>query len=94
VRYCQDLCGADGAEILTVAAGSGTPQVTFALLAATMGMAGMIKRLLVAVVGMAMGGLVGLLVAFLGAGNAAILWGAALGGLVFAFAAPRAGRAA
>jgi hypothetical protein len=42
------------------------------------------------VVGMAMGGLVGLLVAFLGAGNAAILWGAALGGLVFAFAAPRA----
>ncbi len=59
-----------------------------------MGVAGMIKRLLVAVVGMAMGGLVGLLVAFLGVGNSAILWGAALGGLVFSLAAPRAGRAA
>jgi len=54
----------------------------------------MIKRLLVAVVGMAMGGLVGLLVAWLGAGNLAILLGAALGGLLFSFAAPRMGRAA
>jgi len=54
----------------------------------------MIKRLLVAVVGMAMGGLVGLLVAWLGAGNLAILLGAALGGLLFSVAAPRMGRAA
>jgi len=53
-----------------------------------------IKRLLVAVVGMGMGGLIGLLVALLGAGNPAILWGAALGGLVFSLAAPRIGRAA
>jgi ABC-type phosphate/phosphonate transport system permease subunit len=54
----------------------------------------MIKRFLVAVVGTAMGGLVGLLVAFLGAGNAAILGGAVLGGLVFSLAAPRIGRTA
>ncbi|MGA2590822.1 MAG: hypothetical protein ABSH32_12965 [Bryobacteraceae bacterium] len=54
----------------------------------------MIKRLLVAVVGMAMGGLVGLLVALLGAGNLAILLGAVLGGLLFSIAAPRIGRAA
>ena len=54
----------------------------------------MIKRLLVAVVGMAMGGLVGLLVAWLGAGNLAILFGAVLGGLLFSVAAPRMGRAA
>jgi hypothetical protein len=54
----------------------------------------MIKRLLVAVVGMAMGGLVGLLVALLGAGNLAILLGAVLGGLLFSIAAPRMGRAA
>jgi len=54
----------------------------------------MIKRFLVAVVGMAMGGLVGLLVAWLGAGNLAILLGAALGGLLFSVAAPRMGRAA
>jgi len=54
----------------------------------------MIKRLLVAIVGMAMGGLAGLLVAYLGAGNLAILLGAAVGGLLFFFAAPRMGRAA
>jgi hypothetical protein len=54
----------------------------------------MLKRLMVAVVGMAMGGLAGLVVAWLGAGNIAILLGAALGGLVFSIAAPRAGRAA
>ena len=53
----------------------------------------MIKRLLAAVVGMAMGGLVGLLVAWLGAGNLAILLGAAAGGLLFLFAAPRMGPA-
>ena len=54
----------------------------------------MIKRILVAVVGMAMGGLAGLLVAWLGAGNLAILLGAAVGGLLFSLAAPRIGRAA
>jgi len=54
----------------------------------------MLKRLLVALVGMAMGGLAGLLVAWMGAGNLAILLGAALGGLVFSIAAPRLGRAA
>ncbi len=54
----------------------------------------MFKRLLVAVVGMAMGGLVGLLVAFLGVGNLAILLGAVVGGIVFSVAAPRLGRAA
>lgn len=54
----------------------------------------MIKKLLVAVVGMGMGGLAGLLVALLGVGNAAIVWGAVLGALVFSLAAPRIGRAA
>jgi glucose uptake protein GlcU len=54
----------------------------------------MLKRLLVALVGMAMGGLAGLLAAWMGAGNPAILLGAALGGLVFSIAAPRVGRAA
>ena len=53
----------------------------------------MIKRILVALVGMAMGGLIGLLVDLLGAGNLAILLGAALGGLVFSIAAPRVGPA-
>ena len=52
----------------------------------------MLKRLLVALVGMAMGGLAGLIVATLGAGNLAILLGAVLGGLVFSVAAPRMGR--
>jgi hypothetical protein len=54
----------------------------------------MLKRLLVALVGMAMGALAGLMVALMGAGNLAILLGAALGGLVFSIAAPRVGRAA
>jgi glucose uptake protein GlcU len=54
----------------------------------------MLRRLLVALVGMAMGGLAGLVVALMGAGNPAILLGAALGGLVFSIAAPRMGRAA
>ncbi len=54
----------------------------------------MLKRLLVALVGMAMGGLAGLLFDLMGAGNPAILVGAALGGLVFSIAAPRVGRAA
>ena len=54
----------------------------------------MIKRILVALVGMAMGGLAGLAVALMGAGNVAIIVGAAVGGLVFSVAAPRVGRAA
>ena len=54
----------------------------------------MIKRLLVALVGMAMGGLAGLMVDLMGVGNPAILIGAALGGLVFSIAAPLVGRAA
>jgi len=54
----------------------------------------MLKRLLVALVGMAMGGLAGLLVDLMGMGNPAILVGAAIGGVVFSIAAPRAGRAA
>jgi hypothetical protein len=54
----------------------------------------MLKRLVVALVGMAMGGLAGLVVALMGVGNMAILLGAALGGIVFFIAAPRVGRAA
>ena len=54
----------------------------------------MLKRLMVALVGMAMGGLAGLVVALMGAGNLAIVLGAAVGGLVFSIAAPRVGRAA
>ena len=54
----------------------------------------MLKRLLVALVGMAMGGLIGLGGALLGLGNVAVVLGAVLGGLVFAIAAPRAGRTA
>jgi hypothetical protein len=54
----------------------------------------MIKTILVALVGMGMGAMVGLLAALLGAGNLAILMGAVLGGLVFSLAAPRIGRAA
>ncbi len=53
----------------------------------------MLKRLVVAVVGMAMGGLIGLGVDLMGVGNRAIILGAVLGGLVFSFAAPRTGRA-
>jgi hypothetical protein len=53
----------------------------------------MLKKLLVALVGIAMGGLTGLLFDLMGAGNPAILVGAALGGLVFSIAAPRVGRA-
>ena len=49
----------------------------------------MVKRLLLAIVGTAMGGLAGLLVAFLGAGNLAIFLGAAAGAVVFAFVLPR-----
>ncbi|HUO32760.1 MAG TPA: hypothetical protein VMU80_26335 [Bryobacteraceae bacterium] len=52
----------------------------------------MLKRLLVALVGMAMGGLAGLLIDLMGAGNLAVLLGAVLGGLVFSIAAPRVGR--
>lgn len=54
----------------------------------------MLKGLVVALVGMAMGGLAGLAVALMGAGNLAIIVGAVLGGLVFSIAAPRVGRAA
>jgi hypothetical protein len=54
----------------------------------------MIKAILVALVGMGMGAMVGLLAALLGAGNLAIVLGAAAGGLVFSVAAPRIGRAA
>jgi hypothetical protein len=54
----------------------------------------MFKRLLVALVGTAMGGLAGLLVALMGAGNLAIILGAVLGGLIFSIALPRLGRAA
>ena len=54
----------------------------------------MLKRLLVALVGIAMGGLAGLVFDLMGAGNPAILVGAAVGGLVFSIAAPRAGSAA
>jgi Na+(H+)/acetate symporter ActP len=43
---------------------------------------------------MAMGGLAGLVVALMGAGNLAIILGAVVGGLVFSIAAPRVGRAA
>lgn len=54
----------------------------------------MLKRLMVALVGMAMGGLAGLAVALIGVGNPAIVVGAVLGGLVFSIAAPRMSRAA
>ncbi len=54
----------------------------------------MLRRLVVALVGMAMGGLAGLVVALMGAGNLAVILGAVLGGLVFSIAAPRVGRAA
>jgi len=43
---------------------------------------------------MAMGGLAGLVVALLGAGNRAILLGAAVGAVLFAFVAPRLGGSA
>jgi hypothetical protein len=52
----------------------------------------MLRRLLVALVGMAMGGMVGLGAELMGLGNAAILLGAVLGGLIFSIVAPRAGR--
>jgi len=54
----------------------------------------MLKKILVALVGTAMGGLIGLGADFMGAGKLAIMAGAAVGGLVFLIAAPRAGRAA
>jgi hypothetical protein len=53
----------------------------------------MLKGLVVALVGMAMGGLAGLAIALMGAGNWAIIAGAAVGGLVFSIGAPRVGRA-
>ena len=51
----------------------------------------MIKRILLAVVGLAMGGLIGLLPALLGIGTPAIIGGAVLGALVFSIGAPRLG---
>jgi hypothetical protein len=70
-------------------------KMTIPLLTATMSITRfMIKTILVALVGMGMGGMVGLLVDLLGVGNLAIFLGAALGGLVFSFAAPRIGRLA
>ena len=54
----------------------------------------MVKTILLALVGMGMGAMVGLLAALFGAGNLAILLGAAMGGLVFCIVAPRIGRAA
>jgi hypothetical protein len=54
----------------------------------------MLKRLLVTLVGMAMGGMAGLMFDLMGVGNPAILVGAALGGLVFLIGAPYVGRAA
>ena len=48
----------------------------------------MIKRLLVGVVGVAMGGLVGLVVSAFFAGGLAIIGGAVIGGLVFFFGVP------
>jgi hypothetical protein len=53
----------------------------------------MLRRVLVALVGMAMGGLIGVGAAMAGLGNAAIVVSAVLGGLVFSIAAPRVGRA-
>ncbi len=53
----------------------------------------MLKKLLVALVGTAMGGLVGLVIDLIGGGNAAILIGAVVGCLFFSIAAPRMGRA-
>jgi len=53
----------------------------------------MLKRLVVALVGMAMGGLVGLVGALLGYGNSAILMGAVIGGVAFSVGSPRAGKA-
>ncbi len=49
----------------------------------------MAKRLLGAVVGLAMGGLVGLVGALLGGGNTAVIVGGILGAIIF-FAAPGA----
>jgi hypothetical protein len=48
------------------------------------------KRIMLSVVGAGIGGLVGLLIAFLGAGNAGIFGGAAIGAVVpqFIFGAP------
>jgi|HubBroStandDraft_4_1064222.scaffolds.fasta_scaffold2303749_1 glucose uptake protein GlcU len=54
----------------------------------------MLKRLLLAMVGMAMGGLAGLVFDLMGVGSSAILIGAAVGALVFSIGAPLVGRAA
>jgi hypothetical protein len=52
----------------------------------------MLKKVLVALVGTAMGGLVGLGAALLGAGSVAIVAGAVLGGLLFSIGVPWLGR--
>jgi len=48
----------------------------------------MVKRFLLAVVGMAMGGLIGLLFGVLGAGGASIFVGGILGALLFVLVIP------
>jgi glucose uptake protein GlcU len=48
----------------------------------------MLRRLLAAVVGLAMGGLIGLVPAFLGLGTRAIVGGAVLGALAFSIVLP------
>ncbi|MGA2134485.1 MAG: hypothetical protein ABSH50_19515 [Bryobacteraceae bacterium] len=53
----------------------------------------MLKRLVVALVGMAMGAMIGLGAAMMGLGNVAILVGAALGAVAFSIGAARVGRA-
>ena len=47
------------------------------------------KKLLLAIVGSAMGAMAGLIVALMGAGNLAIVGGAVVGACVFVYAVPR-----
>jgi len=49
----------------------------------------MFKKLLLVIVGMAMGALAGLIVALMGVGNLAIVAGAVVGACVFVYAVPR-----
>jgi hypothetical protein len=52
----------------------------------------MAKRLMLAVVGAGIGSLAGLLISFLGAGNAALIWGAVVGAIVPLVALGKPGR--
>jgi len=54
----------------------------------------MLKKLAVALVGMAMGALAGVFVAMMGAGNLAIILGAAAGAAAFSIGISRAGKSA